>query len=239
MPVEIGQSFGTFARHNPIIRKKPVNPLDRTTIVSVYPREIHEIKPTMFPSRFVIPAAPDNDFALLNVIPSSWWKEMDEGQPYLEMQVGSLDVAESVIRDFANGLLACNMADKMPGLFIVPGEHDKKSILAYKTKEGKPFADFLAAARIKQINWYKELVRISDVMWARSNRNPLSICDDARIAAEKLSLKKEWLQDFKTYEMVACKACGNLINPTFPVCPSCKAINDPAKAKELGLEFVR
>lgn len=230
-----GQGFGSFV-HNPIINKRPVNPFDKCTIVSAYPKKVVEIKSTMFPSRFVIEAAPEGDVSLLLVEPSSWWKEMDEGQPYLEIQTGSIIVADSIIKDFCNGLLACNMTDKMPALFSIPGEWNKSNI-AKASVDGKAYPLLLSEAIAKQRNWYQELVRISDIMWARSNQNPITISDDARIAAEKLGLSKSWMQDFKTFEMTNCVACGELINPAYPVCKHCKNVINKDLAKKLDLKF--
>jgi len=83
------------------------------------------------------------------------------------------------------------------------------------------------------------LVKLADSLWARSNGNPLAISDSMRTAAKELNLEKDWMKDFRMVETVRCKACGSLLNPMFPVCPTCKAINDPAKAKELGLTFAQ
>jgi uncharacterized OB-fold protein len=60
-----------------------------------------------------------------------------------------------------------------------------------------------------------------------------------RLAAKEMNLQKDWMKDFKMVDTVRCKACGSLRNPQFPVCPTCKAIDDPAKAKELGLTFAQ
>jgi uncharacterized OB-fold protein len=58
-----------------------------------------------------------------------------------------------------------------------------------------------------------------------------------KIAAKELTLDKVWLKDFQAIAMVNCKACGSLKNPLYPVCPNCKAIDDPEKAKSLGIKF--
>jgi hypothetical protein len=220
------------------VNRLPKNPLDKCTIVSVYPRKLVDRKPTMFPGYFEIEAAPDNDFSILVVGSSSWFREMEEGQPYLEIPISSIQVAEGFINDYINGLLGYTPEIAAPGLFVVPGEWTKKTIITYKSPEGKTFSELIEKARARQKRWFSEIVKLADTMWARTNGNPLSINDDARIAAEQLNLKdKPWLQDFRTIEKTNCRACGQLINPLFPVCPNCKAISDPEKAKALNISF--
>lgn len=219
-----------------ILTRMPINPMDRCTIVSVFPKEIEETKATLSPSRFYIPACTNGKFEILVVGPSSWWRELDESQPFLEIQVNSIQMASSIINDYCQGLIGCNMGDKKPGLFFVPGAFDKVSILKYN--DGKnSFEQLLEQARERQKNWFMELVKISDAMWARTNGNPLAIYNDARLAASYLNLEKPWMQDFKVIDMKNCPSCGSLVNPIYPICANCKAIINSAKAKELDLKF--
>jgi hypothetical protein len=222
------------------IKRMPVNPLDKSTIVSIYPEEIHEVKPTIFPGYFHIPAAKMGDFETAIIGPSSWWKELDPDEPALEIPVSSVVIADSVIRDWAVGLEACNMGDKKPGLFAVPGAHDKKSIIGYKSSEtGKSFGDLLADAMQFQKNWFAEIVNRTDVFWAASNGNPMVVSRYAKMAAIYLKMNRTWMETTKALAMSPCPACGNMINPSYPVCMHCKNIIDPVKAKELNLQFAR
>lgn len=193
----------------------PVNPMDKSTIVSILPKEIDEVKHTIQPGRFIIPPGSYEKPSILVVGPSSWWREIDEEQPLLEIPQSSIQIADSVVRDYCNGIFGCNMGDSMPGLFYVPGEHNVPSIK-------KSFQHELDKANQKQRNWFSILVRIADSLWARSNGNPLSISEDMRLAARELGITvKDWLKDFQAMEMVRCKACGSLKNPQFPICASC------------------
>jgi hypothetical protein len=227
----VGEFPGHSASRRRTIRG-PVNPMDKTTIVSIYPEEIDEVKHTISPGRFIIPGGSYENPTVIVVGPSSWWREIDEEQPLLEIPVSSVQIADSIIRDYCNGVLGCNMADCMPGLFYVPGSFSLADIR-------KSYKHELDAALARQRNWYSNLVKLADSLWARSNGNPLAISDSMRTAAKELHLDKDWMKDFKMVETVRCKACGSLLNPMFPVCPTCHAINDPAKAKELGLTFAQ
>lgn len=217
----------TGAPRQPITSRLPKNPMDKCTIVSIYPKKIVEVKHTIEPGKFEIEAGSLENPSILVVGSSSWWAARGENQPTLEIPVFSVSIADSIIRDYINGLLACDMVERMPGLFFVEGKYNGLEI---KTK----FADRIKEADIKQNAWFAELVRIADSLWARSNNNPLAIPDEARIAAKVLGLEKPWTLDFKLIAEVSCFACGNKKNPAFPVCPTCRAI-DPSHplAKEI------
>jgi hypothetical protein len=213
--------------------RAPTNPLDKSTIISIYPRHIIERKPTIQPGLFELQAGSYDKPSILVVGSSSWWKEIDENQPLLEIPQSSIQIADSVVRDYCNGILGCDMADNMPGLFYLPGEWTLDRI----RKEQK---DKLDSANRKQRNWFEALVKTADALWARTGGNSLAISDDMRLAANELNLvNKEWIADSRSMELVKCKACGHLKNPEFPICANCKSITDPIKAKELGLVFAQ
>jgi hypothetical protein len=224
-----------FAMRNKQTHRAPVNPMDKATIVSIFPKPIKERKSTIQPGEFVIePGEPDKPSVLV-VGPSSWWREIDENQPLLEIPVSSIQIAASVVTDYCNGVLACNMDDMMPGLFYLPGEWTPAKIKIDPTGIA-----MLAKYKAAQHKWFLETVRIADILWARSNGNPLSISSDAKLACKYLNItNKPWLGDLQTSELIRCVACGALRNPAFPICQTCKAIVDPARAKELNLTFAQ
>ena len=214
--------------------RAPINPMDKSTVISIYPRRIIEVKPTIQPGRFEIPPGSFEMPGLLVVTSSSWWREIDEEQPLLEIPNSSIQVADSIVKDWCNGLLACNMQDVMPGLTYLPGEFTAAEHIKAK------YMHILVKLRDNQNRWYAALVKLADTSWAKSNGNPLSISEDMRSAARALNLtNKEWMVDFTQMEMIRCIACGSMRNPAFPICQSCHAIIDKDKAKELGLTFVQ
>lgn len=212
--------------------RAPVNPIDKSTIVSIYPKEITEKKVTIEPGVFNIKAGSYEKPSTLVVGPSSWWREIDEEQPLLEIPVSSVLIAKSVVVDYCNGVLACDMGESMPGLFFVPGEHNAEAIK-------KLFPHELEAAKKRQIRHYSELIKLADALWARSNSNPMCISDDMRLAARELALpNKDWMADFVNVGMVRCFACGTLKNPEFPVCAACRAI-DASHPKAKDIKFAQ
>lgn len=223
------RQVGEFIQPRPMIRTLK-NPMDKATIVSIYPKEINEVKETIQPGKFHIPKGTYSDPAVIVVGPSSWWRDIDIEQPMLEIPVSAVSIAQSVIVDYCNGLLACDMADNMPGLFFVPGEIAKEKIVSdYRLK--------LAETKNKQDNWFRILVRLANGLWARSNGNPLVIWDEMRMAANELGLESvPWLKMEVQMNLVRCFACGSLRNPEFPICPTCKNIDmSHPRAKDIKL----
>lgn len=206
-----------------------VNPLDKSTVVSIYPREIHEFKWTIQPGEFKIAPGTYAQPSVLVVGSSSWWRDVDPDQPLLEIPTSSVQVADSVVKDYCNGLVGCDMADNMPGLFFLPGEVPLQKI---KTE----YKALLDKAKAKQDNWYRTLVKIGDLYWARTNGNPISIMDIMRLAAKELGEDRPWMQSYKAAQMVKCFACGNLRNPDYPVCSVCRAI-DTAHPEAAKIKF--
>lgn len=226
MPV--GQFPGAHDFRKRTVRQ-PDNPMDTCTIVSIFPIEIDERKHTIQPGRFIIPPGTYDKPSLLHVKPSSWWKELEDDQPLLEIPVSSLQVANSVIVDYCNGILCCNMNDIMPGLFFIPGTVSIKDV---RDKH----SGLLDKYRTCQSRWFGELVKMADALWSRSSGNPLAISDIMRLAARELNQNsKEWLQDFQAVETVRCIACGHMRNPMFPVCPNCKTVVDRDRFAKSGL----
>ena len=227
--MQVGE-FPGLANMNRRTIRAPVNPLDKSTIVSILPKFISERKATIQPGTFEIPPGSFDKPAILVVGSSSWWREVDENQPLLEIPVSSIQVADSVVKDYCVGLLGCNMADQMPGLFYLPGEYTVE-----KLKKEQPAQ--LVQANARQRKWYLELIRIADILWSRTNGNPLAISDDARLACREMNIQnKPWLGDLQTAELVRCVGCGSLRNANFPICPTCKTVVDVELATKLGVK---
>src|SRR5262245_7486613 len=161
--------------------RAPVNEFDKSTVVSICPKELNDRKPTIQPGHFILGPGSLEHPSVLVVGPSSWWRDVDVDQPLLEIPVSSIQIAESVVRYWCNGIIASNMSDTMPGYFYVPGEFTSESIKKEK-------AHLLKAAQEKQHRWFTLLVKMADSLWARSNGNPLAISDDMRLAARELNL---------------------------------------------------
>ena len=234
----VGEFPGLNALRRRAIRG-PINPIDKSTVVSLYPNDIHHRNPTIQPGEFLVPGGNKDNPGILVVGPSSWWRDVDEDQPLLEIPVSSIQIAESIVKDYCNAVLGVNGSSTSMGVFYVPGcvQNEKGEVKLLETKEWvkKNFATELNKALELQKNWYIQLSKMADSLWARSNGNPLSIGDDMRFAAQQLGyIDKEWLKDHRATGMVRCNACGSLKNPDYPVCMSCRAVDmEHPKAKNL------
>lgn len=226
----MSQVVGQFPNQNRRVIRAPINPMDKSTIVSIFPKEITEVKHTIQPGVFTISAGSIEYPSTLVVGPSSWWREIDEDQPMLEIPTSSIQIADSFVTDYCNGLLGYNVNDTCPGLFYVPGEFRVEEIK-------KRFSSELLKANIRQRAWYTSLIRLADGLWARSNGNPLAISDDMRLAAKELGqATKDWMKDHQMVDMTRCIACGSLRNPNYPICSTCKHIDEQHPLSK-GMKF--
>lgn len=197
----------------------PVNPLDKSTVVSVYPRPIKFKNVTLSPGRWFIPAGSMANPALLTIGPSSWFRDVGLDEPLIEIAQSSVQIAESLVKDWLNGIFGCNMHDSMPGLFFVPGKYTIQ-----KLRDEYP--DLLGASIRFQLNYYRTLIKYADSLWARSNGNPLAVNDEMRLAAKELGIQdREWMKEIATVGMVRCFACGEFKSAEYPICKSCHTID--------------
>jgi hypothetical protein len=221
--------IGSIAPTNKRTIRQQSNPLDKATIVSIYPRDITEQKYTIQPGFFHLKAGTEEKPSFTIMGPSSWWRDIGEEMPLIEIPNSAVQVADSIIRDWANGMLMCDMNESMPGLFFIPGEINAKEL-----KER--YSDAFNTAVRRQKNWYNNLIRLADVGWAQTNGSPRAISDLMRLAAEALNLRdRDWMKTTVDQEKIKCIACGNLRNPQFPVCSTCNRIVDIELAKKLGI----
>lgn len=215
-------SVGSFPNMRDLNRRTirgPVNPLDKSTIVSVYPRPIKFKNVTLSPGRWYMPPGDMETPSILVIGPSSWFRDVGLDEPLIEIMQSSVQIAEALVKDYLNGVFACNMHDSMPGLFFVPG----KMTL---TKIKEEYSDLLGNAVRCQLNYYRTLVKYADSLWARSNGNPLAVNDEMRMAARALGLRdKDWMKDHVSVGMVPCFACGEFKNPNFPICKTCHTVD--------------
>jgi hypothetical protein len=227
--------YGLVAPHKRLHRK-PVNPYDRATVISVYPRDVIEDKPTVFPGRFKIAAGSPENPVLTVIEPTSWFREVDENMAPIEVQVNAFELARSIVADYCGGFPKFVPEVSQPGLFFIPGKFDSVSIQSYVDESGAFYRNLLAKAISMQRSWFAELVKMADIDWSRTTGNPLSISELSKMAAKELGqTSKPWLQDFMAISLLPCPSCGTMGNPSFPKCGNCGYIVNQTRAIELGL----
>lgn len=211
------RQVGEFTTQRPIARAI-VNPLDKSTIVSIYPKDWDDVKETITPREFQVKGGTFDEPGLTIIKGAVYTRDDDADKPLQEIPVSSIQVCESLIRDYCVGLLGATVGSAQPGMFFVPGEITVKDV---KTK----FTADLVKAKERQDKWFENLVMIADSLWARGNQNPLMIWDEMRLAARTLGVTREWLSNYTPQELVKCFACGSMRNPLYPICPSCKNVD--------------
>lgn len=220
-----------FSLNNKRIIRSVPNEYDKATIVSIYPRDIHEKKETIFPGVFDIPAGTVEKPSIVIIGPASWFRDMGEEMPTIEIPNNAVQVADSIITDYCNGLIEYDKKIAGPGLFFIPGTWNLREI---KDKYKKEFD----AAIARQALWFRRLVNLADKGWADTNGNPKAVNELMKMAASEIGVKdKDWMRSTIVSEMIKCVACGNLRNPSFPVCGHCNRVIDTELAKKLSLEI--
>lgn len=222
-----------------------------STIVSVFPRELVEKKPTVSPNEFRIPACvsedgkgyPDIDPVTV-LIPdgtTQFYKGWNEWIPAI---VPSESLAQDIVRGFVSSNLEVTLGGEQPicpGLFAVSSSYDREEKI---TREGydekravewvkKEFKEELTKAHRGQDLWYQLLVRRADDEWNKS-KNPRAVSDVHRFAAKRLGIEREWTKDIILSSITKCPACRQNIDPMAIVCPVCKHVINPAALKKLN-----
>lgn len=216
----------------PMMIRTPVDPSDRSTIVSIYNYQIVEKKVSVIPGRFVIPAGTVEKPAVCVVGAAVWNKEIPDHEriaQVIQVPIFSASLAKSIVNNYCQAVLGA-AANARPGLFWVSGVKTSEDVLKLHKKE-------LDKAKEMQHQWYLNLVQMADIDWARTNGNPRAVPGSAKVAAEQLKLDKPWMKDFNTIKMGDCPACGSKRATQYPVCANCKTIIDPAAFKALNLQM--
>jgi len=192
------------------------------TLISVYPFEINENKPGVYPGTFRIPAAKDKVQSLIIGEAIHFVDRID--QPPMRIKILPHDLAQSIINDLRESMMGVLPEEGIyPGIFWVPGAHRNDTIEMLYSKE-------LEKARASQRRWFENLVRIADDDWSRYHLHVV-ISDIQRFAAKTLNLQRDWIVEAGEAPLVHtnCPACQSVINSQAIVCPQCRAVLNKEK----------
>lgn len=211
------RQVGEFIQQRPIIRAIP-NPLDKSTIVSIYPKDWEDRKETTQPYLFKVKGGTIDEPGLTLIKAATYTRDDDAEKPLQEIPISSIQMCESIIKDYCGSLLGATIGVAQPGMFFIPGEITTKDV---KTK----YTSDLIEAEKRQNQWFDNLVKLADSLWSKGGQNPLMIWSEMKFAAEQLGIDREWLRNYQHNEMVKCFACGSLRNPEYPICANCKNVD--------------
>jgi len=196
------------------------------TVVSLLPWAVCEIKPGLIPEVYQIPAAGKDKPAVLHIKDGRSNLYVRDGKTY-PITHPAEEVANALIEDYVSAMLQTS-EDARPAIFWVMGHLKPEEVLAKHKAE-------IEAVKYKQGKWFMALIRLADDDWERTHQHKM-ITDIQRHAARSMGLlTKPWMQNIEPEEFVRCAACSTLVNVEAAICPNCKFVTNPAKAKELGL----
>ena len=201
------------------------------TVVSLLPYSLTEYKPGLNPVEYHIREA-DEDFSL-NIITNKAFYNVnpdpladEKSVRYIQVPVPAIELAQAIIQDYVNSLLAIDPPDAVPGLFAARGNYsDKKDVRVRFAIELKEF-------RSAQLRWFKNLVDIADDTCSKM-RSPIAISDLQRKAATALELKRDWLFMPVDEQINKCPFCQNIVNVGAIRCQHCHEILDQKRYNEL------
>ena len=205
---------------------------DISTIVSIFPVTILEVKPGLHPGYFKIPACLDyKEPSLIEIGQSCHYLYLGQDQKY-EIANTSFIVAKSIVNDCITAMIEYNADDRAwAGLLAFRGKITKRDL--FIKEDIKDQVNDLIEC---QTRWFKRLVTLADNDWSRTHSH-ISISDIQREAAKRLNLNRDWLTIVKAETPILCFACQTLIPPKSLVCQNCKTILNPEGLKKVQKEL--
>lgn len=191
---------------------------DQSTIISIYPCEINEFKPGLYPGRFQLSPCINEDVPQFLTIGLSISLVPIPDRPPLPVETGSWRIAQAIVKDFFDSQLEHDIENNAhPGIGCLPGKVDLKEYL----DKHKTFHEKL---KRQQNAWAVRLVKANDNDWNRY-KNHKTIRPLGIYFAKKLGFtadQKPWLADMETLvEQPKCPMCRNNVDPKAIVCTNC------------------
>jgi RNA polymerase subunit RPABC4/transcription elongation factor Spt4 len=199
----------------------------QATIASIVPFRIDARKIGIHPGDFFIPESDGKNFVILVVKTSKYHVYMgcESAQKFLNIDATPYEVARAIVQDFARSVIGIT-GDGGPGIFWVP---DALSVDQIHAKHPEEIDD----ARKRQILWFKELVRMADDDWVKSNHKHSAVSNLQRFAVKFLNYKREYLEAVEAHpellNIIPCPICTTMINKAAIKCSNCGSV---VKAKE-------
>lgn len=184
----------------------------QSSVVSIYPHEVREKKPGIYPGDFVVPPGKAISPSVLLVGPSLYYLLVDERPVRLEEP--SYNVARSIVEDYIRATIDAT-DEAYPGLFWV--DRAVESPLKECPKE-------IAKVITAQNLWFKRLVERADDDWKQFHRMR-AISDIQRYAATALGLQREWITP-SAEEIKFCPACKSAVDIDALICKTCRTVLD-------------
>lgn len=174
--------------HGPQVTLKEYIPRVTHPLCSVFPRTFHFHDAN---GQYELPGCTGKEqygCSMVQIQPG--YDKYDLGE---DKHISALSIpAKEIAKDYA-GILAGTTSLTDRGVFV--------------PEDVIPTRAEVDAARKKLEAWAKETVSKADRMWATSQKIT-DISDDAKLAANCLSIERTWAQDWDPVEKINCPACG-------------------------------
>lgn len=202
--------------------------MGKTTVVSIFPFDVNEEKPGVYPGRFLIPKAINDKPQTLQVADGfTFYYDIDAKA--IKVPILAESLAQSIVYDFCSSFMSYT-PDAGPGLFWVEGAFTEQEII-------DRFADKIIEARNRQTEWFRRICRLADDDWARYGVHK-AISDLQRFAADYLKYDRPWARQIEQARMVSCPACRQTIPDDAMICAQCRTIVKPEEYKARGFKQV-
>jgi hypothetical protein len=216
-------------------------------VISVLPFSTPiEVKPGVFPGRYQVPGAEKNSVAILIVERGMKKAERFDGMPPMEMVELSDVIASAIVRDYSEAQLGTDGTGG-PGLGYVPNViltkeeivEGRQQVMVPESDSPIALKEIVQRLRVRQLNWFKNLVKFADDEWTRYHRHR-NISDLMRLAAvETGQITREWLSLDLIEEMVECQLCLTKIPARAIMCRDCGAVQPGKEEQARKFLFVK
>jgi len=207
---------------------------DKSTVFSICPFPIDQLKPGIYPGRFKIdPCLDDRTPQHLVVGVSSYVVDVPGRKTALRMTQSSILIANSIVRDLMDSMLWYE-PEAHPGICWLQGEISlQKFLIEHKDKHEE--------MRTVQKKWFINIVKKTEDDW-KKYKNSRVVSDSARFAVRYLGIElPEWMSvETIGLEHVRCPACSTMNDPNNAWCMNCiqggiKVILNEEKFKALKI----
>ena len=205
--------------------------MTQSTILSLVPIDIKiERKGAMYPDTWLIPKS--DTITPTNFLVEDGWSRTYLGaeRGHMRIPILSFELAKSLVSDYIRSCIAV-LEGCEPGIFSVEGKVD----------DVKKYDKELSLAKVRQLRWFEELIRMADNDWAKSGHKHNVISNLQRDVARLLGLDKEWLfvtKDDTPAGSIRCPSCKSIVDKDAIVCMNCKLILNPTEYKKLSFAGV-
>jgi hypothetical protein len=202
--------------------------MGKATVVSLFPFEVNEEKPGVYPGRFLIAKSVKDEPQVLQISDGhTFYYDIDAKA--IKVPILAESLAESIVYDFCSSFISY-APDAGPGLFWLEGVWTPNDV---KTKA----AEKLSSIRDRQIEWFRRICRLADDDWARYGVHK-AISDLQRFAADYLGLDRPWSRKIEQLAMATCPACRQIIPSDALVCHLCRTIVKPQEYTKAGFKQI-